>query len=252
MTPFDLADRKALVTGAAGGIGLAIAKRLVAHGAFVSVADRQAEGLRRAVTESLPVNTCELVGNVSQETDAEGLIARASEAMGGLDILVNNAGVSEPPIATVDQTLDRWTRVIDTNLRGVYLMSRAFGRHILGLSTRGAIVNISSIAGLEGFPASNAYGVSKAGVAHMTKTMAVEWAPRGIRVNCVAPGFIDTPMALEVLDQSGGRDRFIRRIPMRRLGDAEEIATAVVFLASDAASYITGVTIPVDGGWVAA
>jgi NAD(P)-dependent dehydrogenase (short-subunit alcohol dehydrogenase family) len=252
MVPFDLAGRKALVTGAAGGIGLAIAKRLVAHGALVSVADLQAEGLRRAVTESLPVDTCELVGDVSLEADAEGLIARASEAMGGLDILVNNAGVSEPPIATVDQTLDRWTRVIDTNLRGVYLMSRAFGRHILGLSTRGAIVNISSIAGLEGFPASNAYGVSKAGVAHMTKTMAVEWAPRGIRVNCVAPGFIDTPMALDVLDKSGGRERFIRRIPMHRLGDAEEIATAVVFLASDAASYITGVTIPVDGGWVAA
>jgi NAD(P)-dependent dehydrogenase (short-subunit alcohol dehydrogenase family) len=252
MVRFDLAGCKALVTGAAGEIGLAIARRLVAHGANISVADCQAEGLRRAVAESLPVNTCELVGDVSLETDAEGLITRASEAMGGLDILVNNAGVSEPLIATVDQTLDHWARVIDINLRGVFLMSRAFGRHILGRSTRGAIVNISSIAGLEGFPSSNAYGVSKAGVAHMTKTMAVEWASQGVRVNCVAPGFIDTSMAHDLIDQSGGRDRFLRRIPMRRLGDAEEIATAVAFLASEAASYITGVTIPVDGGWVAA
>jgi NAD(P)-dependent dehydrogenase (short-subunit alcohol dehydrogenase family) len=171
--------------------------------------------------------------------------------MGSLDILVNNAGVLEPLAPTMDQKLDDWQRVIDVNLRSVYLMSRAFGRHVLGRFGQGAIVNITYIAGLEGFAASNAYGVSKAGVMHMTKTMAVEWARRGVRVNCVAPGFIDTPMAHALFDQSGQRDRLVRRIPMRRLGDGDEIANTVAFLVSEGASYITGATIPVDGGWVA-
>lgn len=251
MVQFDLAGRKALVTGAARGIGLAIARRLIAQGASVAVADRQGDELRSVVVQSLPASTCVLVGDVSREAEAEALIDGALAAMGSLDILVNNAGILEPLAATVDQTLDDWQRVVDVNLRSVYLMSRAFGRHILGRSGRGAIVNISSIAGLQGFAASNAYGVSKAGVVHMTKTMAVEWARRGVRVNCVAPGFIDTPMTHALFDQRGERDRLIKRIPMRRLGDADEIANTVAFLVSEGASYITGAIIPVDGGCVA-
>jgi NAD(P)-dependent dehydrogenase (short-subunit alcohol dehydrogenase family) len=248
---FDLAGRKALVTGAARGIGLAIAQRLIAQGGSIAVADRQGDELLRVVAQGLLASTCVLVGDVSREAEAEALIDGALAAMGSLDILVNNAGILEPLAPTVDQKLDDWQRVVDVNLRSVYLMSRAFGRHVLGRSGQGAIVNISSIAGLEGFAASNAYGVSKAGVVHMTKTMAVEWARRGVRVNCVAPGFIDTPMAHALFDQSGERDRLVRRIPMRRLGDGDEIANTVAFLVSEGASYITGVAIPVDGGWVA-
>jgi NAD(P)-dependent dehydrogenase (short-subunit alcohol dehydrogenase family) len=251
MLQFDLAGRKALVTGAARGIGLAIAGRLIAQGASVAVADRQGDELRSAVVQSLPPSTCVLVGDVSREAEAEALVDGALAAMGSLDILVNNAGILEPLARTVDQTLDDWQRVVDVNLRSVYLMSRAFGRHILGRSGRGAIVNISSIAGLEGFAASNAYGVSKAGVVHMTKSMAVEWARHGVRVNCVAPGFIDTPMANALFDQRGERDRFVKRIPMRRLGDCDEIADTVAFLVSEGASYITGAIIPVDGGCMA-
>jgi NAD(P)-dependent dehydrogenase (short-subunit alcohol dehydrogenase family) len=251
MVQFELAGRKALVTGAARGIGLAIAKYLLANGVSVAIADRDVHGLARAGAESLPGNACILAGDVSIEAGANSLVDQAVEKLGCLDILVNNAGISEPLVATVDQALDDWQRVIDVNLRGAYLMSRAFGRHILGRSGRGAIVNIASIAGLEGFTASNAYGVSKAGVAHMTKSMAVEWARRGVRVNCVAPGLIDTVMAQALFDESGERERLMKRIPMRRLGDGSEIASTVAFLASEAASYITGVTLPVDGGWVA-
>jgi NAD(P)-dependent dehydrogenase (short-subunit alcohol dehydrogenase family) len=249
MIQFDLAGRKALVTGAAGGIGLAIARRFLAQGAAVGVADRDVDGLTRAFAQSLTSNTCVLVGDVSLEVEAEALVSRAVDEMGCLDILINNAGISEPVVATVDQSLNDWQRVIDVNLRGVYLMSRAFGRHVLGRAGRGAIVNISSIAGLQGHPASNAYGVSKAGIAHMTKSMAVEWARRGVRVNCVAPGLTDAPMAQALFDEGIDRERLLKRIPMRRLGDADEIADSVMFLASEAASYITGVVIPVDGGW---
>jgi NAD(P)-dependent dehydrogenase (short-subunit alcohol dehydrogenase family) len=249
MVPFDLAGRKALVTGAAGGIGLAIARCLAVHGASIAVADRDAGGLTRSVAQSLPASTCVLVGDVSVEAEAEALIRRAVDEMGCVDILVNNAAITEPLVATVDQSLDDWQRVIDVNLRGVYLMSRAFGRHVLGRAGRGAIVNISSIAGLQGHPASNAYGVSKAGIAHMTKSMAVEWARRGVRVNCIAPGLTDAPMAHALFAEGIDREQLVKRIPMRRLGDADEIADTVLFLASEAASYITGVVIPVDGGW---
>lgn len=251
MTQFDLAGRKALVTGGARGIGLAIARHLLAAGVAVAIADRDVQRLAQANADSLPGNACMLAGDVSLEAGANALVEQSVEKLGCLDILVNNAGISEPLVATVDQALPDWQRVIDVNLRGTYLMSRAFGRHILGRSGRGAIVNIASTAGLVGFTASNAYGVSKAGVAHMTKSMAVEWARRGVRVNCVAPGLIDTPMAHGLFDESGKRERLIERIPMRRLGDGSEIASTVAFLASEAASYITGVTLPVDGGWVA-
>jgi NAD(P)-dependent dehydrogenase (short-subunit alcohol dehydrogenase family) len=251
MVQFDLTGRKALVTGAARGIGLAIARHLLTAGVAVAIADRDVHGLAQASADSLPGNACMLAGDVSLEAGANSLIDQAVEKLGCLDILVNNASISEPLVATVDQALHDWQRVIDVNLRGAYLMSRAFGRHVLGRSGRGAIINIASTAGLVGFTASNAYGVSKAGVAHMTKSMAVEWARRGVRVNCIAPGLIDTPMAHALFDESGKRERLMKRIPMRRLGDGSEIASTVAFLASEAASYITGVTLPVDGGWVA-
>ena len=249
MTTFDLTGHKALVTGAAGGIGLAIARRLAALGALVVAADLDGDRLTRAVADGAPMAPRALAGDISTESGADRLVDCAVDEFGWLDILVNNAGVSEPLASTVDQDLGDWQRVIDVNLRGTYLMSRAFGRHVLGRAGRGAIVNISSIAGIEGYPASNAYGVSKAGIAYMTQSMATEWARRGVRVNCVAPGYIDAPMAHALFNEGVKREQLEKRVPMRRLGEAGEVAEAVAFLASDAASYITGVVLPVDGGW---
>ncbi|GGC53460.1 SDR family NAD(P)-dependent oxidoreductase [Chelatococcus reniformis] len=247
----DLNGRTALVTGAAGGIGLAIAARLQSLGARVALADRDESRLARAA-ESLGPSALAITGDIATEAGAAALTARAIEALGSIDTLVNNAGVAEPIARTVDQQLADWQRVIDVNLRGTYLMCRAVAAHILARKIPGAIVNIASVAGLGGIPSSNGYGVSKAAVVHLTKNLACEWAPRGLRVNCVAPGYIDAPMAHEMFaDTRVDRAAIERRLPMHRLGEAGEIANAVAFLASDAASYITGVTLPVDGGWCA-
>ncbi len=246
-----LDGKTALVTGAAGGIGLAIARRLAADGARVAIADRDAARLQTAITE-LPNDAVALVADISSEAGVDAMIADAVARLGQLDILVNNAGIPEPIVRTVDQQLADWERVIDINLRGTYLACRAFGRHALPRRAGGAIVNIASVAGLCGIPSSNGYGVSKAGIAHLTRNLACEWAVKGVRVNCVAPGYIDAPMAHEMFaNVHVDRSRIEQRLPMQRLGQADEIAAAVSFLVSNDASYITGVTLPVDGGWCA-
>ena len=246
-----LDGRTALVTGAAGGIGLAIARRLAADGARMVIADRDAARLQTAITE-LPDDAVALVADISSEAGVDAMIADAVARLGQLDILVNNAGLAEPIARTVDQQLADWERVIDVNLRGTYLACRAFGRHVLPRRVGGAVVNIGSVAGLGGIPSSNGYGVSKAAVAHLTRNLACEWASKGIRVNCVAPGYIEAPMAVEMFaNVHVDRSRIERRLPMQRLGQADEIAGAVSFLVSKDASYITGVTLPVDGGWCA-
>lgn len=246
-----LDGRTALVTGAAGGIGLAIARRLAADGARVVIADRDAARLQTAITE-LPDDAVAFVADISSEAGVDAMIADAVARLGQLDILVNNAGLAEPIARTVDQQLADWERVIDVNLRGTYLACRAFGRHVLPRRVGGAVVNIGSVAGLGGIPSSNGYGVSKAAVTHLTRNLACEWASKGIRVNCVAPGYIEAPMAVEMFaNVHVDRSRIERRLPMQRLGQADEIAGAVSFLVSKDASYITGVTLPVDGGWCA-
>jgi len=246
-----LAGRTALVTGAAGGIGLAVARRLAADGARVVIADLQAERLAQALAQ-LPDAAVSLVADISTEAGVERMMAEAEERAGPLDILVNNAGVAEPIVRTVDQKLADWGRVMDVNLRGTFLACRAFAGRVLPRRKAAAIINIGSVAGLGGIPGSNGYGVSKAAIAHLTRNLACEWAAKGLRVNCVAPGYIDAPMAAAMFAETRvDRSRIEQRLPMRRLGAADEIAAAVAFLVSDDASYITGAVLPVDGGWTA-
>ncbi|MDR2332446.1 MAG: SDR family oxidoreductase [Burkholderiaceae bacterium] len=243
MEPVSLAGRTALVTGGASGIGLAVARCFRQLGALVLVADlaeKAPEGFEEGYAR----------GDVCSESDVVRMVERAAPD-GRLDIAVCCAGIADQLVPTVDQDIDTWQRVLDVSLRGTYLVCREAGRRMLPRGS-GSIVTIASITALGGFPRRNAYGASKAGVAHMTKSLACEWGGSGVRVNCIAPGYIATPMVEQVLER--GRldgQRITSRTPMQRLGKPMEIASAAAFLASDWASFITGAVLPVDGGWTA-
>ena len=179
------------------------------------------------------------------------MIAETVERFGRLDVVVNNAGIGDPQSPTVEQTVQAFDRLIDVHLRGAFLVSREAARVMLAQG-EGAIVNLSSIAGLTGLPRRNAYGAAKAGIVAMTKAMACEWGGQGIRVNAIAPGYVQTALVEELV--GAGRldvERIKRRTPMGRLASPEEIAEAAWFLASPQASFITGVVLSVDGGWTA-
>jgi NAD(P)-dependent dehydrogenase (short-subunit alcohol dehydrogenase family) len=248
--PFDFAGRAFLVTGGARGIGLAVAEAAIAAGANVLLFDRELAETK-AAAEQLGKRAAAFAGDVRDEIGCERAASQMLEQFGRFDVLVNNAGVFENIRGTAKQDLAAWRQVIDVNLQGSFLMARAAAR-VMQTQGNGAIVNFASVNGLTGFRASNAYGVSKAAVAMLTQTLAGDLAPRGIRVNAVAPGFIDTPMTEMIFGERGvDRMPFLQRIPMGRFGSPAEIANAVLFLASPLASYITGTVLPVDGGWCA-
>lgn len=240
---FDLTGKNALVTGASGGIGAAIARALHAQGAKVGLSGTRVGPLEE-LAASLGERAVVLPANLSDAADTERLAKEAETALGGLDILVNNAGLTRDQLA-LRMKDDDWQAVLDVNLTAAFRLSRAALR---GMMKRrwGRIVSITSIVGVTGNPGQANYAASKAGMIGMSKALAAEVASRGVTVNCVAPGFITSAMT-EVLPAEQ-KDKLLSGIPLGRMGDADEIAAAVVYLASKEAAYVTGQTLHVNGG----
>jgi len=240
---FSLNGKKALVTGASGGIGAAIAKTLHDAGATVAIS-----GTRVAVLDEVKASIGERVHvlpcNLSSAEDVEKLIPSAEAAMGGLDILVNNAGITKDGLAMRMKDED-WQAVIDVNLTATFRLCRAAMRGMMR-QRGGRIINITSIVGVTGNPGQANYVASKAGLIGMTKSIAVELASRGITANCIAPGFIATPMTDVLNDKQ--KEAILGRIPSGRMGGPGDIAAATLYLASDEAGYVNGQTLHINGG----
>lgn len=240
---FDLTGKGALVTGASGGIGRAIAKALHAQGAKVAISGTRREALEalaQEMGEGVFVTPC----NLSDPSEVATLIGTAEQALGSLDILVNNAGITRDNLALRLKDED-WDQVIAVNLKSTFKLSQAVMR---GMMKRrfGRIINITSIVGVTGNAGQSNYAAAKAGIIGMSKSLAQEVASRGITVNCVAPGFIATPMTDVLTDDQ--KARLLTGIPLERLGSPEDIAAGVVYLASSEGGYVTGQTLHINGG----
>lgn len=239
----NLSGKKALVTGATGGIGEAIARTLSKLGAEVALSGTRVEKLQELAKE-LPTKSVILACNLADSADVETLVDKAIEGLGGLDILVNNAGITRDGLAMRMKDED-WKNVIEVDLEAGFRLCRSSIKNMMK-QRYGRIINITSIVGVTGNPGQANYCAAKAGLIGMSKSMAQEVASRGITINCVAPGFIRSAMT-DALNETQ-KERILAQIPAARMGDAEEIASAVAFLASDEARYITGQTIHVNGG----
>ena len=240
---FDLTGKSALVTGASGGIGADIARVLHAAGATVGLSGTRVEPLE-ALAAELGSRAHVLPCNLSNAEDVEGLVKRATEAMGAVDILVNNAGITRDGLA-MRMSDDDWQSVIDVNLTAAFRLCRAAIRGMMK-ARWGRIINISSVVGRAGNAGQANYAASKGGLVALSKSLAEEVASRGITVNCVAPGFIETAMT-EKLNEAQ-RATILASVPAGRMGTPQEIAAAVLYLASQEAAYVTGATLHVNGG----
>ena len=248
----QLAGRVAIVTGSSAGIGAAIAEELAARGAAVVVNSRSEERARPVVEaiEAAGGRAVAIPADLANPAEAAGLVDSAAERLGRVDILVNNAGMGfQAP--TVELAVEDWQRVIDLDLTAAFVCAQAAGRHMIA-GEGGVIVNISSIFGQTGNAMRAAYVAAKHGLDGLTKVLAAEWATRGVRVCSINPGYVATALVEQAMaSASFSMEDLQRRTPLGRLGAPEEIAEVVAFLASPAASYVTGVQLPVDGGWLA-
>lgn len=247
-SPFDLTGRTAIVTGASRGLGQAFARALARAGADVAITSRSVGSLtafsRELETAGRRAVPLEL--DVRDEASIHRAVAAAIEAFGHVDILVNNAGCNVRKRAA-DITWDDWNLVLDTNLRGPFFLAQAVARHMMPRRS-GRIINIGSVTSVFGYAGLAPYGASRGGIRQMTMSLADDWGPHGITVNCLAPGWFKTAQNAALYEDQAWVDYLVDRIPLKRPGRPEDLDGAIVFLASDASAYITGQTLLVDGG----
>jgi len=247
-----LEGKVAIVTGGSRGIGEAIARTFAAHGAKVVVAARKPEACV-AVAESICSEhgagaALGLAAHTGKEDDCVRLVKDTIERFGQVDVLVNNAGTNPYFGPLLNAEMGAWDKTFEVNLKGYFWCAREVARHCIGREAPGSIVSVASVAGLMATPLQGVYAATKAAVISLTKTLAVELAPSKIRVNAIAPGFIDTRLASAILKNDDLLQQVLARTPMRRYGTPDEIAGGALYLASDAASFLTGHTLVIDGG----
>lgn len=247
----DLSGKTAIVTGGSKGIGFGMAQALAHAGADIVVVSRNLAEGEKAAEEIMGFGrkAIAISCDVTVPSAVDAMVAKTVEVFGKVDILLNNAGMNiRKPVVELSE--EDWDRVLDTNLKGIFLVARRAGMEMIR-QKGGKIINIASILGMIGLPMLAPYAASKGGIVQMTKVMALEWAQYNINVNAIAPAYIKTPMTAGWLSDKDRLQAILSSTPMGRLGSIEDLAGPVVFLASDMASYITGHTLMVDGGWVA-
>ncbi|MHB9287922.1 SDR family NAD(P)-dependent oxidoreductase [Halobacteriales archaeon Cl-PHB] len=245
MYGLDLSGRTAVVTGGTHGIGRAIAEALDEQGATVVPTSRTTESVEDAAAAVDTDLVCPT--DVSSRSDVEGLFEAVAERYGGVDILVNSAGLFQHEMPPEEIDDEEWNRVVDVNLYGTFLTCQTVPQYMTGEDS--AIVNVSSMAAERPLRGVTAYVATKAGINGMTRSLAVEYADQGIRVNAISPGYVKTRQNAEALETDSLREAIYRKTPLERYGDLEEVATSAVYLASPAAGFITGETLRIDGGF---
>ena len=244
-----LAGKRILVTGAASGIGEGAARAFLKFGSEVVVSDLDADLLAGTWGDLDAARRVSL--NVVDEAQCDAAVAQAVEVLGGIDGVFNSAGIADEVKPALEADIDVWQRCVDIHLRGSYCIARAAGRVMVSQGS-GSIVLISSVNGVTGIPRRHAYGPAKAAIAQLARTLTCEWAAHNVRVNALAPTYIATPMIDKlVADGKLDLDRLERRTPMARIGSVDDVANAAAYLFSDLSTYISGVNLPVDGGWLA-
>ena len=249
---FRLDGKAALVVGGNKGLGQAMALALAAAGADVCVVARGPAGLKEtaAAVSTLGRKGTSIAADVSDEDQVEHMVAKMVETYGRIDILVNSQGMVHLQPTTEFDT-EAWQRVIDVNLKSLFLCCKHVGRVMLAQG-KGKIINISSVRGFQGRAMDPAYAPSKGAVNQLTHSLAIEWGPKGINVNAIAPVFTRTAMAAPIIDDPATRDWVLSRIPMKRTGELDDLFGPVVFLASESSNFVNGHVLVVDGGWIAA